>query len=220
MGLDISAYSHLRFLTADVPDDYDRDTIVWIYEVGEGFDRLDGRLAGLYEKTDDTHLWWHAEHGTHAVPESEAIMLRSRMRSLRAGMKPECHGDVAVLDEARPITEHHEFRAGSYSGYNWWRKQLCDFALDAPIEVVWKDVPAFRDKPFIELVDFSDCEGSFGPSTSAKLARDFATNAARLAERATRAITDDDERGYFLEGYSNWQRAFELAAAGGFVILH
>ena len=147
MGLDISAYSRLRFTTADVADDYEGDD-VHVYAVPGGTDRMDGLPYGLYARTEDVHLWWHAEHGTHAIPGSEIAEIEERIAALRDGAKPECPGDLVVLEDTRPTTEEHGFRAGSYSGYNWWREQLSKLGLDATPGDVWEDVERFADKPF------------------------------------------------------------------------
>jgi hypothetical protein len=62
------------------------------------------------------------------------------------------------------------FRAGSYSGYNWWRRHLSLMALGEEPEDVWAEPPMYEGRPFVELIDFSDCEGCIGPRTSRKLA--------------------------------------------------
>ncbi|MMZ43840.1 hypothetical protein D1872_54080 [compost metagenome] len=93
------------------------------------------------------------------------------------------------------------FRAGSYSGYNLWRKMLSDFA----------EANAFQ-----ELIEFSDCEGVIGPVVSAKLAKDFTD----YEERA-RKYADTFERGeWWIEKYQEWKEAFQLAADGGAVDFH
>jgi hypothetical protein len=122
--------------------------------------------------------------------------------------------------------ESFGFRAGSYSGYNAWRRHLCLMALDREPEDVWADPEHFAGRPFVELINFSDCEGLIGPKTSAKLARDFAA----FAERAEQYVNehsrpdksgkgdDEDEVGpWFLESYREWRQAFELAADDGLV---
>ena len=114
------------------------------------------------------------------------------------------------------------FRAGSYSGYNWWRDQLAALAgypLTAHIgghrggelmhaASVWNDP---RPGPFVELINFSDAEGVIGPRTSAKLAKDFA---------AFQAKADAHPDDYFRAKYADWRKAFEMAADGGAVDFH
>ena len=222
MGLDIVAYSHLRFRAAhdleDDPDvDLEEDDIVHVYK-GD-FDRLDGLAEGLYEPTAELHVWWHAEHGTHAIPKSERAATQARIENLRAGkQRAECPGDLAVLASPLPVTERTSFRAGSYSGYNWWREQLCRFALEVDPGRVWEDPDAFSGKPFVELINFSDAEGAIGPRTAAKLARDFQHHAARRGEWAERHLANPDERTYFVGSYADWQHGFELAAQDGVLI--
>lgn len=73
--------------------------------------------------------------------------------------------------------ECHTFKAGSYSGYNEWRKMLSEMIGYTP-EKIWSISQALvRDDrlnqvldessevsiPFIELIGFSDCEGYIGP---------------------------------------------------------
>ena len=62
----------------------------------------------------------------------------------------------------------HAFRAGSYSGYNRWRD-----VLRLVIHGLAHRLDLADDADFIELIQFSDCEGCIGPKTCAKLAKDF-----------------------------------------------
>ena len=116
--------------------------------------------------------------------------------------------------------DSYEFRAGGYGGYNTWRDHLAKLAgYPATMHArkagsepeprhdvtVWKGARG----PFCELINFSDSGGAIGPSTSAKLAADFA---AFLA--AAQALNDED----FLTLYSDFQRAFILASDGGAVV--
>jgi len=117
------------------------------------------------------------------------------------------------------------FRAGSYSGYNWWRRHLCRMALGAEPETVWRDTERYQGQPFVELIDFSDCEGCIGPLTSKKLAGDFAAHASRAEAYArkhgpgrTTASGPEVVDPWWLEAYRKWQEAFALAADQGFVL--
>jgi hypothetical protein len=112
------------------------------------------------------------------------------------------------------------FRAGSYSGYNEWREGLAKLAGYPALEIAGDDLrkPHCRaawageveeGAPFFPLVDFSDCEVTIGPQTSARLAKDFADHQAKAGER-----------GWFAEQYAKWRNAFEQAAHGGFVDFH
>lgn len=112
-----------------------------------------------------------------------------------------------------PRTAEHGFRAGSYSGYNWWRNQLSLFAFNVVAETVWSDWDTYKDKPFAELVYMSDCEGSIGPAASARLAKAFADH-LEAAEKYSAAIKDG---GYWLLRYRDWQQAFDLASLNGVV---
>ena len=108
--------------------------------------------------------------------------------------------------------ESVRFLAGSYSGYNIWRNQLCCAVLGVFDKVVWASPETYMKSPFFEIINFSDCEGGIGPETSAKLANDFKENREKV-------FTKIQEK-YFQEKYDAWTKAFELAADNGFVIFH
>jgi hypothetical protein len=81
------------------------------------------------------------------------------------------------------------FRAGSYSGYNAWRRALWTITgwgkwlvpgSEYEERFQWdKEAPGFRP-PFLELICFSDCEGCIGPRSCARLAADFKEWEGRL----------------------------------------
>ena len=84
--------------------------------------------------------------------------------------------------------------------------------LGKSAEAVWS-LSAIQRKglPFVELIDFSDCDGFIGPKTAAKLAQDFAEHRAKIPVGA-------DPR--FVEKYNKWAEAFVLAAGNGAVKFH
>lgn len=92
-----------------------------------------------------------------------------------------------------------DFRAGSYSGYNWWRAKLNEFS---------------NGTCFQELVEFADNEGVIGPVVSKKLLKDFKDNKDRAQEFSK---SMDDEGEYWFEKYEAWLMAFEYAAEDGAV---
>lgn len=108
--------------------------------------------------------------------------------------------------------ESFGFRAGSYSGYNAWRSWLATVAGFKDDGDAWahKDVAY----PFAELIWFSDCEGTIGPTVSAKLFADFKANAAKAKG------LDTSVGGYNFARYEEWMQAFEMAADGGAVAFH
>ena len=121
------------------------------------------------------------------------------------------------------------FRAGSYSGYSNWRRTLAKM-IGWEIEDLWQHVGTLVqrnenlndvlnesdelkvDIPFVELLNFSDCEGFIGPKTSAKLHADF----LEWDEKAK--VSDPFKGGYFYETYQEWTEAFKVASDGGCVI--
>lgn len=95
----------------------------------------------------------------------------------------------------------------SYGGYNRYRELLCQAALGVLPEVVWTDPDAYRDRPFFEQIHFADNEGTLGPVTSAKLAKNY-------VEQRGRVLAQADE---IIHRYDEWLDAFALIGPTGFV---
>lgn len=113
--------------------------------------------------------------------------------------------------QATDKTESHGFRAGSYSGYNWWRADLA--TQFNPYRGGGAPDP---DLPFYELIWFADNEGTIGEIAAAELLRDF-----REHEVAYRTAQEKTEHGsYAVDRYLDWMRAFELASQSGLVDFH
>lgn len=91
-------------------------------------------------------------------------------------------------------------------------------ALDMEPGDIWYDPEAHGDKPFFELICFSDCEGALGAEISAKLARDFAEFEERAEEHAKSLGEWFGED--WIYRYKAWRRAFELASENGAVCFH
>lgn len=102
------------------------------------------------------------------------------------------------------------FEVGSYSEYNAWRKRLARLMLNLSDLQVWNAGDSLAGRPFVELINFSDCEGFIGPKTCAKLSADFAAYQAKA----------DTGSAQFREYYGDWQKAFALASDGGVVKFH
>jgi hypothetical protein len=97
--------------------------------------------------------------------------------------------------------EEFGFRAGSYSGYNWWRAKLEQFSTG---------------EAFQELINFADNEGVIGPVVSKKLVKDFEENKEKAQEFAN--SLDDGE--WWFSQYNRWHKAFEMASDNGAVDFH
>lgn len=132
-------------------------------------------------------------HALAGIPDVRTDHFRSGEQFLSAGC-------FALTDK----TETHAFRAGSYSGYNQWRDHLRQqFNPDTD--------PA---GPFYELIWFADNEGTIGAAASALLLADFRDHASTYTPPASPSPE------WWIETYTNWTRAFELAAADGLVDFH
>lgn len=107
----------------------------------------------------------------------------------------------------------HRFRAGSYGGYNEWRRRLAEMVYINDLSGFWANYDA--SKPFAELLHFSDCEGVIGPVASVRISASFEEFANRAFVFAG-SLGDGDGK-WFLDRYEDWRKAFALAADGGCV---
>lgn len=111
------------------------------------------------------------------------------------------------------------FHAGSYFGYGQWRNKLAELAGYPESEdssnqfkhsaYVWEHPELLEQKsPFVELINFTDCDGIIGPKTSAKLAQDFDNYMDKASQ-----VNDE----WFFCLYKQWANAFHFAANNGAV---
>ena len=121
---------------------------------------------------------------------------------------------------AKTWGEQRSFRAGSYFGYNHWRRTLCEMAHGIDPDVLWENEADWKGKAFFEQINFSDAEGVIGPKTCAKLAQDYRNNREKAMAWAASQEVDPRWNDYFGSLYDTWMEAFELAANTGFVKFH
>jgi hypothetical protein len=107
-------------------------------------------------------------------------------------------------------SEEYDFRAGSYSSYGQFRRELSETFLNSPPEKVWSNPKSYEGQPFYELVDFSDCEGVIGPEVCAKLHKDFVDGRKKFVEEV--------HSNWSVERYDSWTKALELAKEDGVII--
>ena len=167
---------------------------------GKAFDRLERDLQDDGRSLDKAYFILWPNQAAH----------RARL----GGMKP------GLYEYTKRKSRRFEFRAGSYSYYNWWRDELSRFALGAGAEEVWRNPRTYRGRPFVELIDFTDCDGRLGTNVCAQLAAHFTIHAAR-ARRYAATVThpeapgDPDVGAGWLANYRDFARACRLAARGG-----
>jgi hypothetical protein len=94
----------------------------------------------------------------------------------------------------------------SYGGYNTLREQLAEL-VNLNIHDVWDET--ITDGPFVELINFSDCEGTIGTVVAAKLAKDFAQHQSK--------VNNDNE--YFVNFYNTLKEIFSIAASNNGVVI-
>jgi hypothetical protein len=190
MGLDITAYGHLTLYPVHEPDHQGEVT--------------------------DSPFCYNEDHIQVYPLDRQDFPVQAA--DLEAGR---CYKSPAKrvlwgLDEA--TEDLVAFRAGSYSGYNVWREQLCEAALGVAPEEVWHNPELYRDRPFYYFINFADNEGQIGPRVSALLAAQFASERAAIEDALTEETLESRE--YFLSRYDLWQKAFEVASHDGLVDFH
>jgi hypothetical protein len=124
------------------------------------------------------------------------------------------------------------FRAGSYSGYSWFRNTLTKLANIALLENdKLKDMYGPDSEPFESLTNFSDSEGFIGPFTSRDLAttfNDFEGPIIKdIIKMAKYGVKTDlyqefgkEDLEYFTTKYREWRNAFEAVSGEGVVLFH
>lgn len=124
------------------------------------------------------------------------------------------------------------FRAGSYSGYGWFRdtlKELANMAYSENKELQEKYEGGYE--AFESLIYFSDCEGYIGPFTSTDLYvafRDFEDPIIRdIVKMAKYGVRTElynkfskDDLDYFVAKYREWRAAFDSVKGQGVVLFH
>lgn len=65
------------------------------------------------------------------------------------------------------------FRAGAYSTYNRFRNCISTTILKVEAREVWEKPFQYKDKPFFEFINFSDCDACFDYVIAEKLLKDF-----------------------------------------------
>lgn len=125
------------------------------------------------------------------------------------------------VHEADPI--HLSQTYNNYSGYRAW---LCMAMYGVEPQVAWENADDYRGQPFFEQINFSDAEGTIGPKTAMKLAKDYAEQRERVVGRGEAMpkpfdmSQGDHERGikYFVEKYDEWAAAFASVGETGMVV--
>lgn len=101
------------------------------------------------------------------------------------------------------------FRSGNTRSFKDWKEWLAKVGGYNNLSDVWKTKQL---GPFIELLNFSDSEGTIGPILSRKLSQDF-------NDYENNAIAMGGDLAYGMDFYKNWKKAFNLAAKENGVVI-
>ena len=148
--------------------------------------------------------------------------------------------DYCDLEEGQyeSTGQYFSFRAGSYSTYNQFRRLLSLAANGMLDSDVWETPDISTDLPFYYIINFSDCEGTIGPSVSQILHTQFIENRERVIRNLKHEpdlcketedplafelefnnipTLDEDTIEYFIGVYDDFTRAFEIAKEDGVI---
>lgn len=122
-----------------------------------------------------------------------------------------------------PESESCSERVGSYSTYNRWRNDLAMAIHGVSAETIWQDPHSFEGKAFVELIDFSDCEGVIGAEVAEKLYQDFVEHEKKFKVwtmtqwlQVADSASEDDL--WWDEIYEDFMKALDVARKDGALI--
>ncbi len=99
----------------------------------------------------------------------------------------------------------------SYSTYGKYRNKLCKAVTGLDAEQVWNN--PHPDLPFIEMINFSDCEGGFDNEVCVELKKDF-------LEWKNKIESEFKEDIFFLDFYKKFLEVFKDAADNNGVVVY
>lgn len=126
--------------------------------------------------------------------------------------------NVSQIDRAKDIEPGYysgkcefSFRVGAYSSYNFFRKLLSKAILNVEPNIIWENKTDYQDKPFFEIIDFSDCEGYFDAKNSKKLYFDFVEH-KDIFEKYLKEQNYDLHYDHYENIYNNFTEGFKIAS--------
>lgn len=179
MGLDITAYSHLRHVGHHPVDEEETDGFCDTSWDEETCERIH----------IPAYSYSAFPHALLGLPDVKTVTLGHTEFFL------------AGCFEKTEHTESYGFRAGSYSGYSYWRNELRERY----------NAETRPEGPFYELIWFADNEGTLAQQAATSLLGEF-----RRFEKDYAA----SHHGYDLQRYKDWTIACQLAADGGLIDFH
>lgn len=128
---------------------------------------------------------------------------------------PEFPAHISGLDSTifyRCNGKKMKFGAATYDEYCEFKNHLAKITGFASAEELWKTSgPIF----FMELINFSNCEGTIGPIISRKLYHDFKDNYDRAEEYFVKL---EDGKKFWIH-YQNWCKALSVARNNGAILI-
>jgi hypothetical protein len=147
--------------------------------------------------------------GLDIIAISKLVKAKGKDGEVRIGDDPEYNKGIEPGPYNTTIESRRtDFRVGPYSFYNRFRETV----------EIWDSVEDYKGKSFIELIDFSDCDGRLGGAVCEKLYEDFAENRPKFKEYIDTQGWDEDKIEDYLSVYEDFMKAFEIGREEGVVI--
>ena len=150
---------------------------------------------------------------------SKLVKAEGKDGEVRIGDDPEYNKGIEPGPYNTTIESRRtDFRVGPYSFYNRFRETIarCMHGVE-PVEI-WDSVEDYKDKSFIELIDFSHCDGRLGGEVCEKLYEDFAESRSKFKEYIDTQGWDEEKIEDYLSVYEDFMKAFEIGREEGVVI--
>jgi hypothetical protein len=116
--------------------------------------------------------------------------------------------------------ETHESKSESmsfsYSGYNGFRNEISSALIGAPAKEVWENEQYYKESPAYKLINFSDCEGLFGPTVSKEIYEQLVSNRDKYVEH----FRSNPGIHYDIEDYDKLTEIFRLGSDNGIIMFH
>ena len=122
-------------------------------------------------------------------------------------------GECVYYGAFYPYGKRGHTPIGSYTYYSWWRTLISREFLGVTLKMTNAQAQSFSDKPFYELIDFADNEGTIGATAAKELSCDFRLLGTELQALA-KSLRSSIERDNFMETCKEFERAFTVAASG------
>lgn len=100
-----------------------------------------------------------------------------------------------------------------YSTYNQYRDMISKRMFGVLSEDIWTNIAKYKDEPFFEFINFSDCKGHIDADVCKNLLDDFKTYKDKI-------IPEDEHNQYFINFYEDYTKYLEIVVENDGVLVY